>query len=527
MLKKLIALACFVALDWFVLATAGWPFMGDSTYIHYVVFLTQHGMAPFRDIVEINMPFAYIVERLAMATFGAGAVGWRIFDFFLVGVVIASCYQLLKNTSRVAGLFAGALFAIVHGQDGVMMAGERDFVVAVCQLAALVCLKNSGLLKASHRESPVISTGATASSSRSGEICCPPASHPPRTKNQQTAWLFGFGLLSSAAMNLKPPAILFLVIALLWLFFQKKQSRIFLPIAAGVLLPLLMSLVYLLHYGAVGAFRATLNGLIRYHSHIERKPLSFLLTHAFSPVLALCVVYLLIEILWRDRKRSPLEILLALSAAAGWIAYCIQGKGFAYQRYPFLLFLVVLMSSVIFSAFQKSQNRVVIGLSYAGLLLGLGMMFFFDHRMATYSHADPFTPLSIDLETLGGKSLSGSVQCMDTAGGCIASLYNEKLVQSTGFIYDCYLQDEQSAVTRELRLRLETAINQNPPHLLIVTDSVCFAGKRSFDKFHTWPWFNQQLAEQYHLVRDRKFLRPVHYWSRTDYPFSYRIYERN
>jgi len=60
-----------------------------------------------------------------------------------------------------------------------------------------------------------------------------------------------------------------------------------------------------------------------------------------------------------------------------------------------------------------------------------------------------------------------------------------------------------------------------------VTDSVCFAGKRSFNKFRTWPWFNAQLAGQYHLVRDRKFLRPTHYWSRTDYPFSYRIYERN
>jgi hypothetical protein len=562
--------------------------MGDATYIHYVVFLTKHGMAPYREIIEINMPFAYLVERMAMATFGAGAAGWRVFDFFLIAVVITSCYQLLKNTSRAAGIFAGSLFAIVHGQDGVMMAGERDFVVAVCQLAALVCLQNSGILEASARsdapsahnknrflhsrfafgrndgrgagtascsgagtdvsntgaggsgagigggvvvgggdaassEASVISTGATASSSRSGEICCSPMSH---TRNQMP-WLFGFGFLSSAAMNLKPPAILFLGVTLLWLFFQKKQTRIFLPITAGILLPLLMSLAYLLRYGALEAFRSTLSGLIRYHSQIERKPLSFLLTHAFSPVVALCIVYFLIEILRRGRKHSPMEQLVALSAFAGWLSYCIQGKGFAYQRYPFIIFLLMLMSSAFFSALQRGQVRTVRGLGYAGLIFGLGMMFFFVHRTATYSHTNPYTPLSTDLESLGGASLSGSVQCMDTAGGCIASLYDEKLLQSTGFLYDCYLQEEHSAVALALRLRFEAAMTRNPPRLLIVTDSVCFAGKRSFDKFGAWPWFNAQLAEQYHLVRDRRFEQPVHYWSRTDLPFSYRIYEKN
>jgi hypothetical protein len=28
--------------------------MGDSGYFHYVVFLTHHGKAPYRDIVEMT-----------------------------------------------------------------------------------------------------------------------------------------------------------------------------------------------------------------------------------------------------------------------------------------------------------------------------------------------------------------------------------------------------------------------------------------------------------------------------------------
>jgi hypothetical protein len=115
---------------------------------------------------------------------------------------------------------------------------------------------------------------------------------------------------------------------------------------------------------------------------------------------------------------------------------------------------------------------------------------------------------------------------MDTAGGCIASLYNDRIVQSTGFIYDCYFLDASEPVDRKLRARFEEEIHRNPPRFFVVTDSVCFGGARSFDKFSNWPWLSQELSKKYTIKKETHFTTGVRYWSRVEIPYNYRIYER-
>ena len=499
--KSIVAVCCVLSLGWFAVFTLHWPFAGDSTLMHYVVFLTRHGMAPYRDIIELNTPCAYLVERGAMAVYGESALGWRLFDFTLLAVTGLCYISILRPRYWEAGLFAAALFATIHGQDGVMMQGQRDLQVAVFQIAALACL-----LRGLRTEPPT-----------------------PRAPVR----LFAFGLLGSLAVCVKPPAIFFLAAIIAWVILRPADRKVslrafLLPTLAGTAIPVLVSAFYIEHYHAFFDFWTTWRSLVAYHAQLDRKPLSFLLSHSLSPVMALFALYVILLMLQRRRTQTLADSLLAVSAVTGWLSYAIQGKGFPYQRYPFLIFLVPLMASAIFAAFKSSFAAQWI--ARAALVTGVVLILLFARRSGTYSQANPYKQMSEDLKTFGGNnpsgSLSGSVQCMDTIGGCIATLYENQLVQSTGNFYDCYLMDEQNPLAQDLRKRFEDQLLPNPPRAIIITDSACYGEKRRFDKFSTWPAFTNLLADRYQLVTERNFTTPVRYWTRGEIPFDYRIYVR-
>jgi hypothetical protein len=499
-LLRLLTLAvCLCALCAFLLRTWTWPFMGDSGYIHYVVFLTRHGFAPYRDIVEINTPGAYLTERLSIALFGVGALGWRLFDLSLLAITFASYFRILRGIPLALSLLAGTLFLAIHGQDGVMMSGERDLTAAVLQIAAIALL----LIAAN-----TIAAATTA----------------PHPRPERLPLAFLSGVLLSWSACIKPPNILLLAAVLLWIAFLSASRRrvpLFLSVAAGSLLPCLLCLAYLLRYHALRAYWTNLHTLEAYHVTLDRKPLSYLLSHAFSPVLWLAILALAVAFS-RRRAVTAREALLLLAAAAGLLSYILQGKGFSYQRYPFLIFLLPLialwLTSPLPSALWRDALRACI------LLAALATICLMVHKAATYSHADPDTALMADLQRLGATNASGSIQCLDTAGSCIQTLYKERLVQSTGFLYDCYFEDPRNPTVRALRSQFEEAIQRKPPEWIVETNSSCFSNPRTFDKYPDWTSFNSYLSDNYALAAARTPTRLVRYWSRPELPFAYRIY---
>ena len=76
-----ILLACFA---FFVVTTWQWPLVGDASLMHYVACLMDHGMRPYRDVAEINLPGAFLVDWAVMHTLGGGSLAWRVFDLGLV-----------------------------------------------------------------------------------------------------------------------------------------------------------------------------------------------------------------------------------------------------------------------------------------------------------------------------------------------------------------------------------------------------------------------------------------------------------
>ena len=482
-------IGCVIA---FIAIGAHWPLVGDVTYLHYVVFLMHHGMAPYHDIVDMNLPGAYMLEGIVMATLGKGSLAWRTYDLLLILIASLSIFTILKPYGRLATISAAALFLMVHAQDGEIMAGERDFAAAVFLLAA------TALILLTLRQSSI--------------------SFPP---------IVAFGSLAGVAVIIKPTVVLVALCQFVWSAWTLRRRRApFTPLlafsAAGFALPLIGTLLFLIHYDAIAAFNEALHGLIPYHASLAHKSLGFLISHSISPLLPLFLLWLVAVAIARPTLKLDSErIALIFCAIAGLLSYLLQQKGFAYQRYPFLAFLLVLMAGD-FAKLVKLRTPIRL-ISVAGFLTTAIFCTIFLARIAHFDRGEPDRPLLHDLQSL--NVADRQIQCMDTAGSCIDNLYAGQIVQSTGFLYDCYLLDGTNPVTLDLRHKFWQAIDRNPPRLIVVTDSFCYDPIPTFDKFSKWSEFSTWLAANYTLTRTSGPQRPVRYWSRAVTPFAYRIYQ--
>jgi len=497
--RRLAACVLLASLLWLILSTWSWPFVGDAAYIHYIAFLIHHGLHPYRDIVDMNMPGTYLAEQLVLATLGPTALAWRLFDLLLMAALTAASLYLLAEEGLLAGLFAATLFITIHAQDGVQMLAERDLQVAV----ALVC--SLALLTAIHRKQP---------------------------SNQSLAAILAIasGLCSAAAISIKPTAALTVLALAAWLLWPSRRIVACAAFSLSTLAFLLIPIFWLAHEKSLQAFLTNLTTLVRYHASLDPRPLTYLLPHSVSPILVLVALWLVLRILIASQKPSSIlqptsqadTAALILCALTALLSYLLQRKGFSYQRYPFLIFLILLVTR---DLFRRPTTRLQQALAAATIATGLILTISFTHRASTFSHAPANQQLIADLADLTAHGTT-RIQCMDTAGPCIASLYQARLVQSTGFLYDCYFLDPANPVAQSLRQRFFTALAAAPPEAIIVTDSVCYTQPRSFSKYARWPEFERYLAAHYTLATERTNLSAEHYWSRTTTPFDYRIYLR-
>ncbi|MGC1871621.1 MAG: hypothetical protein WA700_11740 [Acidobacteriaceae bacterium] len=489
-----ILLACAVI---FVCTTWHWSFVGDEAFIRYVNFLMHHGMAPYRDIVDINMPGAYAVDWLVVHLFGSGSLAWRIFDFTLMGLATLAALAIAWPYDWFAGIYAGVLFMLIHGRDGVAQAGERDLTMSVLLLAAVALLFYA------------------------------------RRNNNWVATAF-FGLLCGCASIIKPTVIPLGFVLLLMLIIDRRRTR--LPILvhaiaglAGLLIPLLLTFLFLVRQHAVHAFLYTLRSLLPYHASIGRLPMSYFLWHSFaSELVPIVLVWLALAVLQKDRRSWERGVLL-VCLCFGLVSLIVQGKGFPYHRYPSEAFLLLLAGIDFTVALQLRGKLQALGL----VGLGLGVLVLAPIstiKAARYQGKTPATStmLQADLNRLGGRTLSGNIQCIDTVGGCILTLNRMQLVQSTGFLYDCYLfAPKPSPVQEDYRARFWRELQAHPPKVFVVTDRLCMNVRgSSFDKLEQWLRFDAYLRADYTLEVQRTPPHEVRWWNQSTQPTSYRIYVR-
>jgi hypothetical protein len=118
------------------LRTIHWPLVGDSSFIHYAVFLMDSGSRPYVDFRDVNLPGAYAEDWVVMHVLGSGALAERIYDFALSAIAMLAMLYLSPWRLRFAGFFAGCMFFLVHARDGPRQIGQRDLSIAVFVLLA-------------------------------------------------------------------------------------------------------------------------------------------------------------------------------------------------------------------------------------------------------------------------------------------------------------------------------------------------------------------------------------------------------
>jgi hypothetical protein len=216
----------------------------------------------------------------------------------------------------------------------------------------------------------------------------------------------------------------------------------------------------------------------------------------------------------------------------------VQRKGYPYHRYPseaFMLLLIGIDFSTVLSERAHDKRPYLHHLALAGILVGVVVIGGGStvHALRQDGHNHEFTSmLEADLKPLGGNKLTGHIQCLDMADSCITALYDMKLVQATGFLYDCYMFSAAEHPERErYREAFWQAIMKNPPTVFVVSSHDCQVYPElpsyNYKKMSRWPLFNDYLRANYHLDVERVPPHMVNWGSSPSKPIGYRIYMRN
>jgi len=565
----------FVAWSWH------WPLVGDASLIHYIAFLIERGWAPYRDLGDMNMPGSFLIELAAMHVFGYGDLAWRIFDFTLLGCAAAAFFvitrraEMDRGSARLAGLFAACLFALVHGRDGFAQGGQRDLTMAVCLVAAtaflFVAVRRCGPRSAT-RKTAGISWAAAGFGLLSGVALTikPTAVALSLTQLALAGWTVRRFLRAYAGGDGESAT-------------KSVLLRYVAPAALAGLVAPAIALGFLLREGAVGAFLDGFHGIVPYYASLGHRPLGYILLHSLSPLLAVVIVWLAMLAVEASGRRSgaglggqgndeasaayvpPMAMgppwmghpgfwrgfesalkegprdweraALVFGVVFGVLNCVVQARALPYYRYPLLVFLLPLMALDFvrgLDAAEQSwwrarlQGKAVSVLAIAGLAVG-GL--FLAPQSAVLIHryrwgqTDFLTSLQGDLERLGGAQLSGRVQCIDSVSGCGTVLYRMRLEPATGVLSDFLLFGPGDVgIVRETRAEFSAAIGARPPQVIVVTSHLHIDGPDDFLKLERWSAFEAFLAANYKLEKQWTPTRKERWWSREEFPASYRVY---
>jgi hypothetical protein len=495
-----------IAALYFVVQTRQWRLMVDSATMHYVVYLLHHGMKAYAGITDNNMPGACLTEAVAMNVFGGSDMAWRVYDYALLALMAGAMCSIAWPYSRAAGLFAGALFALLHGSDGPWAAAEREQVVALCLVVACAALFAA--------------------------------------VRQRRGWLLALsGAALMLATSIKPTfAPLLLALPLVLMRKLRREGVDIQPLRwflLGVCVVLAADACFLLRYGSVHGFMFVLAHVLPAYARLSyshtgmRELITFALPRTlWLPALAALCIALRPggdDATSRNRKWET-NMLLAM-ACFGLLSYFLQAKPFDHHRYPFVAFALLLIALQLFHGLRLDWR--VASIACAGVLavLAIAVPRYVQALRARPAGSELTQALERDLDGMGGRTqLQAKVQCFDLVYGCLNALYHLDLTEHTGFTGDLLLfsatDTQASAYYRQMYVDAE---RKDPAQVLVITNE-WFGHANSFAKIETWPEFAQSLAANYTQVIAREFPdelnaqveRPMN----SAEPPAYRIYVR-
>ncbi len=515
----LAAVACYLlyAVARFLALSLHWPLVGDATLLHYCVFLMRHGFAPYRELADPNLPGTYFVEWCVTQLFGYGALPWRVFDLLLLASLAATAPAILRSLAPAStrtehafgALWAAGIFALIHGRDGMTQLGQRDLL-----MTALLSAGCAALLRG-HR----VGSG----------------SYAHELPYDRSSGFAAAGFCIGCAATVKPLAILLLP-AWLLCFATRRATRLTrTATAAGCMaacLPLAAVGLWLLQEHALTAFFDTMQHLVPLHSSLFRLRPAKLLGGTVSSVLLPLFLLALPPLFAAKPWRTAAGRVVLCGFAFGALSFWLQGRGYPYHRYPSEWFLLLLWGAVLPVGLRGSPVWLR---ACAVCALGWSVLVIAPRSLTVVQHITPQVDpqgaaMQAALQQLGGLQLNGRVQCIDMAGGCVTALLRAQLVQSTGFLYDCYAMAPVGAAFAEEQRRYRAAwmqaLTAHPPDVMIAFSDECGPRDDSFRILAQWPKFAHLLTSRYTLRTQWNSTQTQRWGSEPELPYTFRIYTR-
>lgn len=496
-LRALLVSVLVAGMIFYVVRSIHWPLLVDSPIMHYVQFLMDHGLHPYAEITDNNMPGAYLTEGWAMSIFGGGDLGWRTYDFFLLGVLTLAMVVIARPYDWLAGFYAGGFFTLLHASEGPNYAGEREQV-----MTALFFVAYAFLFTAIRRRSP---------------------------------WCVSFfGLAAGMAGAIKPTTVplIFLLLVFAAIVLRRREERMAPYVAwglAGIAAAAALNIDFLVRHNAVKPFLFVLLKITPAYVALHHPGVLGMLRQSFPLnmflLLGIGVVLAVTLRAWNWERWA-----LLLGAATGLFSFVIQHKGFLHHRYMFLSFVLLLLTLEFTRSLARPGTPRLLGAAAVLATLILSVPHYVLRLRDSIDGSDLTTALQQDLQHLGGSQLQGQVQCFDLVYGCINALYHLGLVENTGYTGDLLLFSPTDNVgTRYYRDMFWRLDREHPASVYVMTNQ-WFGGRNTFDKINTWPSFAEHLAKNYTLVTSREFPNegttgPVA--NPSEDPPAYRIFVRN
>ncbi|WP_353070300.1 hypothetical protein RBB75_09560 [Tunturibacter empetritectus] len=452
-----------------------WPMVHDSPILLYMVFLSEHGMRLYRDIVEVQFPGAVLLYSFERHLFGAGDLAFRLFDLFGLATAFVSMFVIARRQKLwFAAVFGFAFFLLEHTGTwvSIMDLGQRDFFMA-CLLGVGVAF----LLESVHR--------------------------------QQARLIFFFGLSVALASTIKPTSIVFLIVALPVIVALPKRHlplRSYLGyLLAGFCAGMAFILAYLVYEKAVGAFLSLEWVMVPVYATTANESFLQMLPVLIEPSHVLPEVAmgsLLLVALQTSLRKNLGQQVLFLASLMGAASFFLQHKGFLYHRAPFHFFVFLWVGWVLVATMRQSTKSYK-WLAFA-LLLFSAALYPRVSRPAIWSQWNEVA-LQSDLTALHASDAPGEVQCLDTTTGCVNVLLHMNLIMATGYINDTvFFLDRNDARVEQLRDEFLAQLKKSDPRIIVLSNEQWPTfDARGYDKLKFWPQFTNLLNQSYVLSIQR------------------------
>ena len=201
-------------------------------------------------------------------------------------------------------------------------------------------------------------------------------------------------------------------------------------------------------------------------------------------------------------KISPEIIISIFGLVYGFSQYMIQGRGFPYHRYPFILFIFILIA-IMLVEFLGNGNRYkslslisfIVIVTYLGASL-IGRI----QKDNSYANKQPY--LDQMIHDIDGYDLAetDTVQLMDSVKGGLYALYVLNIDEPTRFIQDFqFYEHPNDPFVKKITAEFIHDLDEYKPKLIVIIARGRRGGYNRLDKF---PEFTAFLNEKYLLDKE-------------------------